>query len=138
MLTVTQGQAATLTLKNGEQFTGVFSGGSFDSTSKNQYILKMVKRTRLPSHQQVNGTTDIPDEYTGEGEDHVMAFDVQDTADLAVKDVTTASAQPAQNGEHTTSQMRTIANDYHCRLDLILLPDRRRDLQQRRTCAART
>ncbi|KAK4549685.1 hypothetical protein LTR36_004986 [Oleoguttula mirabilis] len=97
------GQDATLTLKNGEQFTGVFSGGSFDSVAKTQYVLKMAKRTRLPSHQQVNGTVEMPDEYTGDGEDHVMTFDVQDTVDLAVTDVTTSSAQPAQNGSISSS-----------------------------------
>ncbi|KAK5114992.1 hypothetical protein LTR85_010030 [Meristemomyces frigidus] len=97
------GEDATLTLKNGEQFTGVFSGGAFDSASKNHYVLKMVKRTRLPSHQQVNGTIEMPDEYAGDGEDHVMTFDVQDTIDLAVADVTTTSAQPAQNGNGSIS-----------------------------------
>ena len=38
-------------------------------------------------------------EYVGEGEDHVMTFDVQDTVDLAVNDVVTASNQPTQNGK---------------------------------------
>lgn len=59
--------------------------------------MKMVKRTRLPS-QQVNGTTDLADEYIGEGEDHAMSFDLQDTADLAVSNVVTASAHATQNG----------------------------------------
>lgn len=58
----------------------------------------MVKRTRLPSEQQVNRNTEMPDEYTGEGEDHVLSFDVQDTVDLSVSDVSTAAAQLAQNG----------------------------------------
>ena len=93
-----QGYDATLTLRNGEQFTGVFSGGSFDSNAKNQYVLKMAKRTRLPNHQQANGVTDVAHEYIGEGQDHVMTFDVQDTVDLAVTGVTTAAAQPVQNG----------------------------------------
>ncbi|KAK5133964.1 hypothetical protein LTR08_007084 [Meristemomyces frigidus] len=92
---------ATLTLKNGEQFTGVFSG-FFDLGSKCQYTLKMVKRTRLPSHQQVNGTVEVPDEYTGEGEDHVMSFDLLDTVDLAAADVSITSAQPMQNGSTST------------------------------------
>lgn len=93
-----QGCDATLTLKNGEQYTGVFSGGSFESNSKHQYILKMVRRTGLPTHQLVNGNTELPDEYVGEGEDHVMIFDKEDTVDLAVNDVVTANAQPLQNG----------------------------------------
>ena len=93
-----QGLDATLTLKSGEQFTGVFSGGSFESTAKHQYILKMVKQTRPPSQQQTNGATETPSEYVGEGEDHVMMFDKEDTVDLAVTDVVTANAAPLQNG----------------------------------------
>lgn len=103
-----QGQDTTLTLKNGEQFTGVFSGGTLNSPAKHQYVLKMTRRTRLPSHQQMNGDTDLPEEFTGEGEDHVMTFDVQDTLDLSVQGVTTADAKPAQNGEQTTFLLTTV------------------------------
>ena len=88
-----------MTLKNGEQFTGIFSGGSFDSNSKHQYTLKMAKRIRLPTHQQINGTTELPDEYAGDGEDHVMVFDKDDTVDLSVSDVVPITAQPMQNGK---------------------------------------
>jgi hypothetical protein len=63
----------------------------------------MVKKTRLAGHQQVNGHTDLPDEYVGEGEDHVMVFDTQDTADLAVANVVTANAHAAQNGKQRSS-----------------------------------
>ena len=59
----------------------------------------MVKRTRLPNRQQVNGNTELPNEYVGEGEDHVMVFDKEDTVDLAVNDVVTTNAKPMQNGE---------------------------------------
>jgi hypothetical protein len=86
-------------LKDGEQFTGVFSGSSLESTAKSVYVLKMVKKIRLASHQQVNGSTELPDEYIGEGEDHVMVFDIQDTADLSVANVITANAHATQNGE---------------------------------------
>ena len=63
----------------------------------------------MPSHQQVNGNTEMPDEYTGDGEDHVMAFEKEDTVDLDVRDVVFASAgaQPVVNGkrkEHTASR----------------------------------
>ena len=58
----------------------------------------MVKRIRLPTHQQINGNTELPDDYIGAGEDHVMLFDKDDTIDLAVNDVITSSAQPMQNG----------------------------------------
>jgi hypothetical protein len=94
-----QGTDATLTLKNGEQFAGVFSGTSTDSSAKNVYTLKMVKRTRLASQQQTNGNAELSDEYIGEGDDHIMHFDVQDTADLSVANVVTANAHATQNGK---------------------------------------
>ena len=61
--------------------------------------MKMVRQTRLASQQQTNGNTELAEEYVGEGEDHVMVFDVQDTVDLAVSGVVMASAQATQNGE---------------------------------------
>ena len=94
-----QGTDATLTLKNGEQFAGVFSGTSTDSSAKNVYTLKMVKRTRLASQQQTNGNAELSDEYIGEGDDHIIHFDVQDTADLLVANVVTANAHATQNGK---------------------------------------
>lgn len=105
MHNLVQGNDATLTLKNGEQFTGVFSGSSVESSTKSVYILKMVKRTRFASNQQVNGSTALPDEYIGEGDDHVMVFDTQDTADLEVKNVVTANAHAHQNGKQRLSQL---------------------------------
>lgn len=58
----------------------------------------MVKRTKFPSHQAPNGVLEVPGDYIGEGEDHVMSFEVQDTVDLCTKDVITTSAQPMKNG----------------------------------------
>lgn len=58
----------------------------------------------------MNGDTELPDEYTGDGEDHVMTFDVQDTVDLSVKDVTTADAKPAQNGTQSHEASLSPAN----------------------------
>ncbi|KAK5171388.1 poly(A)-binding protein binding protein [Saxophila tyrrhenica] len=86
---------ATVTLKNGEQYTGVFTGGSFES-NKQQYVLKMVRRTHTP--QQVNGNVDATSEYLGEGEEHKMIFDKEDTVDLHVPGVQLNAAQPVQNG----------------------------------------
>ena len=58
----------------------------------------MAKRIRLPTHQQINGATELPNEYMGEGEDHMMVFDKDDTVDLSVPDVIPMTAQPMQNG----------------------------------------
>lgn len=66
----------------------------------------MVRRTRLPTGQQVNGNIELADEYVGEGEDHVMVFDKEDTLDLAVNDVVTANAQALPNGAHSRRPLR--------------------------------
>jgi hypothetical protein len=104
-----QGTYATLTLKTGEQFTGVFNGSSID---KSVYTLKMVKRTRLASQQQTNGNTELLDEYIGEGDDHIMHFDVQDTADLSVPNVVTVNAHAAQNGKPRSSRHCSSASTH--------------------------
>lgn len=70
--------------------------------------MKMVKRTRLASQQQANGNTQLADDYIGEGEDHVMAFDVQETAELAVNNVVTANANASQNGKSTNKSSHWI------------------------------
>lgn len=67
----------------------------------------MVRQTRLPTGQQVNGNVELTDEYVGEGEDHVMMFDKEDTLDLAVNDVVTANTQPMLNGTHSMLPLRS-------------------------------
>ncbi|KAK1818301.1 poly(A)-binding protein binding protein [Friedmanniomyces endolithicus] len=97
------GHDATITLKNGERFAGVFSGGNFDSMTKSMYVLKMVRRTRSLGDAQVNGDADMSEEYLGEGEDHMMSFDAQDTLLFAVDGVIVADAPPTQNGQRICS-----------------------------------
>ena len=65
--------------------------------------MKMVTRTKPPRDQQVNGASDLPIEYIGEGEDHAMTFDAQDTFDLSVQDVNLAGGAPQQNGKFERS-----------------------------------
>lgn len=60
--------------------------------------MKMAKRTLPAGQQQANGVSDQVGEYVGEGEDHAISFDVQDTTDLFVPNVTTVAAAPQQNG----------------------------------------
>ncbi|KAK3644106.1 poly(A)-binding protein binding protein [Elasticomyces elasticus] len=110
------GLDATIGLKSGEQFTGVFTGFSSPSTNHNsnggngKYILSMVRRTHAAPPQQQNDqaqtnghatptTESSSEEFIGEGEDHTLAFDIQDTTCLSVDDVI-VSAPPStqQNG----------------------------------------
>lgn len=46
---------------------------------------------------------ELPLEYLGQGEDHIMSFDVQDTVDFFVEDVSTAATTTQQNGNFICS-----------------------------------
>lgn len=85
-------------MKNGEKYTGVLSGTSLDPTEM-RYVFKMVKRVHSVGDIQVNGASDTFDEYIGIGDNHVMAFDIGDVADLSVANVVLDKSQArAQNG----------------------------------------
>ncbi|KAK3625215.1 poly(A)-binding protein binding protein [Elasticomyces elasticus] len=114
VLGICVGLDATISLKSGEQFTGVFTGfsSSTNNTANGKYVLSMVRRTHAaPPPQQQNENTQTnghatptaiaessaEEEFVGEGEDHTMAFDIQDTTCLSVDDVV-VSAPQQQNG----------------------------------------
>lgn len=61
--------------------------------------MKMTRR--LHAQEKTNGASEQADEYVGEGEDHAMSFDVQDTIDLYVANVTTVAGASQQNGKQT-------------------------------------
>lgn len=88
-----------ITLKNGEQLSGIFSGASVEPHDA-RYTLKMVKRLRGPTGQQVNGSPQASDEYIGEGDEHVLSVVIQDTVDLSVTNVDLQSSESkAVNGK---------------------------------------
>ncbi|GAB7342085.1 hypothetical protein MBLNU457_g0363t1 [Dothideomycetes sp. NU457] len=96
------GMDATVTLKNGEQFAGVFSGATTEQNNSS-YVLKMTRRTKHASTAQLNGdsaSSDQSDQLVGQGPDHAMAFNAQDVIDLSVPSVnlSTAVTAPASNG----------------------------------------
>jgi len=74
-----------VTLKNGERYTGVFSGATTEPNDS-RYILKMV-RSNASTSQSSNGNITDLSAYIGEGDDHRMAFDMLDVVDLNVSDV---------------------------------------------------
>ncbi|KAI4720784.1 hypothetical protein E4T48_03012 [Aureobasidium sp. EXF-10727] len=82
------GMEAAIFLKNGEGFSGVFSGASTGSADP-RFTLKFAKKTS----QQVNGTIDQSDAYVGEGEDHAMTFSLQDVVDLSVNSLYLAASE---------------------------------------------
>jgi hypothetical protein len=92
-----QGIPANITLKNGEKYTGVLSGTSLDPTEM-RYVFKMVKKISA-GDAQVNGSSDLSDEYVGHGENHVKSFDIGDVADFNCNGVVLNQGQArAQNG----------------------------------------
>jgi len=104
---------ATVTLKNGEQFAGVFSGATTEQNN-NSYVLKMTRRLKHASTSQMNGdstSSDQSDQLVGQGSDYAMAFNAQDVVDLSVHSVnlSTAVTAPASNG-------RSLSNDSDCAL----------------------
>ena len=77
---------ATLVMRNGEQYSGVFSGAVLDPADL-RYTLKMAKRLNSSLEQQANGSSSTATEFLGAGDDHAMTFAVQDVVELIVPQV---------------------------------------------------
>ena len=58
----------------------------------------MARRIAAATDGQVNGTAEHEAELVGEGSEHIMAFDIQDTDCLSAQDVSTAPVASPQNG----------------------------------------
>ena len=99
---------ATLILKNGEQYRGVFSGAILEPSDL-RYTLKMVKKVNSNTEQQSNGIVNTATEFLGVGDDHTMTFAVQDVAELAVSQLVIDRTQHKYNkgmwflGQHISS-----------------------------------
>lgn len=77
----------------------MLSGTSLDPTEM-RYVFKMVKRIQPASDAQVNGTSEVSDEYVGVGDSHVMSFDIGDVAQFSVTNVVLDKSQSkAHNGK---------------------------------------
>ncbi|KAH7084831.1 PAB1 binding protein-like protein [Paraphoma chrysanthemicola] len=98
------GLPGTITLKNGEKYSGVLSGTSLDP-SELRYVFKMVKKLLPAANAQTNGTGDISDDYVGVGDYHVMSFDMSDVADFNVNNVVLDKSQT--KGQNGTAGFRT-------------------------------
>jgi hypothetical protein len=74
-------------VKNGDKFTGIFTGSSIESTEP-AYVLKMVKHIKSVSgSEQSNGVKDSSSGFIGTGAEHVMIFELRDVVDLCVEAV---------------------------------------------------
>jgi len=85
LLATFMGCTATVTVKSGNRFSGVFSGASLETTEL-AYVLKMVKQLQS---EQTNGFSESHDGYVGYGDDHAMTFEIKDVVDMAVTNVFT-------------------------------------------------
>jgi hypothetical protein len=99
-----QGLPGTITLKNGEKYSGVLSGTSLDP-SELRYVFKMVKKLLPAVNAQTNGTGEASDDYVGVGDYHVMSFDMSDVADFNVNNVVLDKSQ--SKGQNGTAGFRT-------------------------------
>lgn len=97
------GHPGTITLKNGERYSGVLSGHSLDP-SELRYVFKMVKKLVPASNAQTNGSSDS-DSYVGTGDTYVMSFDMADVADFNVSNVVLDKSQA--KGQNGTAGFRT-------------------------------
>jgi hypothetical protein len=103
-----QGLPGNITLKNGEKYTGVLSGTSLDPTEM-RYVFKMVKKVQAAVDAPVNGTVETSEDYIGVGDNHVMAFDMNDVAEFHVNNVVLNKAQgKGQNGRFPSLSLHSI------------------------------
>lgn len=91
------GLNATVTVKTGEAFSGIFFGASTEN-NETTYILKMVQQIKTMEKSEVNGARDDLGAFVGVGDDHTMIFDIQDVTDLAVEGVGLGTQDKHQNG----------------------------------------
>ena len=96
-LRLQQGLQTSVTVKNGDVFSGIFFGADVESHEPS-YLLKMVQQIRFGNKSEVNGNQENLGEYIGIGDDYSMSFDIKEVADLAVDNVTFDHRDKSQNG----------------------------------------
>jgi hypothetical protein len=94
LITFTQGLSASVTLKNSERYSGIFSQ-AVPASSPTRYVLKMTRKLNS-ANKQANG---VADELVGSGEEHTMEFEIANVLDLGLEKVSfDKSRAAAQNG----------------------------------------
>ena len=96
------GNIVNVTVKTGEQYTGVLSGASLskDNADFPSFVLKMTRKISTPAGQSI-APGDSIDEYVGYGGDHVKTFGQKDISDISVSDLSLdrVSAKNNINGQ---------------------------------------
>ena len=88
---------ASITVKNGDVFTGVFFGANMENHEP-AYILKMVQQIKAGNRGEANGVLDNSTSYIGRGDDYAMTFDTKEVANLAIEGIVFDGQQKLQNG----------------------------------------
>ena len=88
---------ASITVKNGDVFTGVFFGTTMEN-HQSAYLMKMVEQVKSGTKAESNGIQDCSGGFIGSGDDFAMSFDTKEVTDLAVEGITFDSLHKMPNG----------------------------------------
>ncbi|KAI9850032.1 MAG: hypothetical protein M1838_006172 [Thelocarpon superellum] len=102
------GRRASITVSNGNIFTGIFSGASLDA-GESAWVLRMTQQTKQKSVHQANGVDDSAPDYIGSGPEHIMSFETKDVIDVAVNGVAFTDA-PSRGQNGVSAGFRTDAD----------------------------
>ena len=109
-----QGLSASVTVSNGDVYSGIFFGASMEK-EECKYLLKMVQQTRHGNKTEMNGVRETMSEYIGVGDDHAMSFNARDVVDLAVEGATIATQEKRSNGKlHLPAGKRPLTSCPRC------------------------
>ncbi|KKK21078.1 hypothetical protein P175DRAFT_0473478 [Aspergillus ochraceoroseus IBT 24754] len=101
LLTSFIGLNTTVTTRNGDKFTGIFSYSSLEP-SESTFVLKMVQRQAKPEQQRANGVSEVASPFLGSAPDHSVSFDLKDVVDVSVPNVSTTDVlAKTSNGAST-------------------------------------
>ncbi|KAI9376800.1 hypothetical protein BJX61DRAFT_3820 [Aspergillus egyptiacus] len=91
------GLTATITTRDGAEFTGIVSSSSLEP-SETLVTLKMTRRQSRQDQHQGNGVSDVASPFIGPAPEHPVTFHMSDVIDISVMNVTTTDALAKPNG----------------------------------------
>ena len=106
---------ASITVKNGDVFTGVFFGANMENHDS-AYILKMVQHIKAGNRGEANGVLDSSTSYIGRGEDYAMTFDTKEVVNLAIEGIVFDGQPKLQNGGSLLAEFPDLYTNAFARL----------------------
>ena len=98
---VLQGNNVSLTLTNGDVYSGIFFGALLEKKEP-EYLLKMTQCVKRHDKGDTNGFRAGTPEYVGIGEDHAMAFKARDVIDLPLEPSAIKPQEKRVNGKRSS------------------------------------